>query len=417
MLEAYLGERRDDGARGTRCLTSRSSSPTTARCSAVDGVSLRVEEGKITAVLGANGAGKTSLLRTISGLERASSGRVTLAGAGHHAHSGRGHRAPRTRPRAGGPRRDRRADCRGEPPPRRALARQGERVARRHVRPLPASAGTPEPAGGDALRRRATDALARRGHSWVVRSVLLLDEPSLGLAPRITAQIMALVRELCDERGLAVLLVEQNARSALSIADTGIVLDLGRVVADEDPGGLPKTPTCDTHTWASEDCSMTQFINLTLSGISTGRDIRGCRARARAHLACHEDRELRPGRDADVHHVPRGDRDRSGQSVLGRSGRRARERPRAGGGGRARARPPGGVGAAAERGHSHARPARAPGGCGGDDLGQHPALVPRGVLDPGLQGRRHAPAVLAERPLHRARRARRRARARRCSSA
>ena len=60
----------------------------------------------------------------------------------------------------------------------------------------------------------------------------------MGLAPRITAQIMALVRELCDERGLAVLLVEQNARSALSIADTGIVLDLGRVVADEDPGRL-----------------------------------------------------------------------------------------------------------------------------------------------------------------------------------
>ena len=68
--------------------------------------------------------------------------------------------------------------------------------------------------------------------------VLLLDEPSLGLAPRITAQIMALVRELCDERGLAVLLVEQNARSALSIADTGVVLDLGRVVASEDPGRL-----------------------------------------------------------------------------------------------------------------------------------------------------------------------------------
>jgi len=67
---------------------------------------------------------------------------------------------------------------------------------------------------------------------------LLLDEPSLGLAPRITAQIMALVRKLCDERGLAVLLVEQNARSALSIADTGIVLDLGRVVAAEDPERL-----------------------------------------------------------------------------------------------------------------------------------------------------------------------------------
>jgi branched-chain amino acid transport system ATP-binding protein len=63
--------------------------------------------------------------------------------------------------------------------------------------------------------------------------VLLLDEPSLGLAPIVTAQIMALIRTLASERGLAVLLVEQNARSALSIADRGLVLNLGRTVADE----------------------------------------------------------------------------------------------------------------------------------------------------------------------------------------
>jgi branched-chain amino acid transport system ATP-binding protein len=63
--------------------------------------------------------------------------------------------------------------------------------------------------------------------------VLLLDEPSLGLAPIVTAQIMTLIRTLASERGLAVLLVEQNARSALSIADRGIVLNLGRTVADE----------------------------------------------------------------------------------------------------------------------------------------------------------------------------------------
>jgi branched-chain amino acid transport system ATP-binding protein len=61
--------------------------------------------------------------------------------------------------------------------------------------------------------------------------VLLLDEPSLGLAPIVTAQIMQLISTLATERGLAVLLVEQNARSALSIADRGVVLNLGRVVA------------------------------------------------------------------------------------------------------------------------------------------------------------------------------------------
>ena len=61
--------------------------------------------------------------------------------------------------------------------------------------------------------------------------LLLLDEPSLGLAPRVTAQILGVLRELRDRQGLTVLLVEQNARSALSIADRGVVLNLGQVVA------------------------------------------------------------------------------------------------------------------------------------------------------------------------------------------
>jgi branched-chain amino acid transport system ATP-binding protein len=64
--------------------------------------------------------------------------------------------------------------------------------------------------------------------------VLLLDEPSLGLAPLVTAQIMALLRDLSSRQGLTVLLVEQNARSALSIADRGVVLSLGQVVITED---------------------------------------------------------------------------------------------------------------------------------------------------------------------------------------
>jgi len=68
--------------------------------------------------------------------------------------------------------------------------------------------------------------------------VLLLDEPSLGLAPRIVAQVMNLIQRLRDESGLTVVLVEQNARSALAIADVGVVLNVGRVVVTEDAAAL-----------------------------------------------------------------------------------------------------------------------------------------------------------------------------------
>jgi branched-chain amino acid transport system ATP-binding protein len=70
--------------------------------------------------------------------------------------------------------------------------------------------------------------------------LLLLDEPSLGLAPIVAARIMGLLRDLRDRMGLTVLLVEQNARAALSIADRGIVLSLGRVVADDEPSALAR---------------------------------------------------------------------------------------------------------------------------------------------------------------------------------
>jgi branched-chain amino acid transport system ATP-binding protein len=67
---------------------------------------------------------------------------------------------------------------------------------------------------------------------------LLLDEPSLGLAPQLVARILGMVRGLADSLGLAVLLVEQNARSALSVANRGVVLNLGKVVADQPPQDL-----------------------------------------------------------------------------------------------------------------------------------------------------------------------------------
>jgi branched-chain amino acid transport system ATP-binding protein len=68
--------------------------------------------------------------------------------------------------------------------------------------------------------------------------VLLLDEPSLGLAPRVMAQVMDLVVQLSREQGITIVLVEQNARGALAIADHGVVLNLGRVVAAADAATL-----------------------------------------------------------------------------------------------------------------------------------------------------------------------------------
>jgi branched-chain amino acid transport system ATP-binding protein len=68
--------------------------------------------------------------------------------------------------------------------------------------------------------------------------LLLLDEPSLGLAPRVVAQIMGLLRRLRDETGLTVVLVEQSVRGALSVADEAVVLSLGRVVVRADAAEL-----------------------------------------------------------------------------------------------------------------------------------------------------------------------------------
>jgi branched-chain amino acid transport system ATP-binding protein len=204
---------------------------------AVDGVSLEVPEGSVTAVLGANGAGKTSLLRTICGLERATSGRVKVEGEDitrwpveeivrfgiAHVPEGRGVIAELTvdeNLRLGGLWRGREA---------MPLSEVYELFPRLEER-----AGQPASrlSGGERQMLSIGRALVGRPRA------LLLDEPSLGLAPVLVAQIMSLVRRLADSLGLAVLLVEQNARSALSIANRGVVLSLGRVVAEQDPAKL-----------------------------------------------------------------------------------------------------------------------------------------------------------------------------------
>ncbi|GAA4418119.1 ABC transporter ATP-binding protein [Actinokineospora soli] len=207
---------------------------------ALDGLSLWTQYASITAVLGPNGAGKTTLLRTVSGLARPASGRVRFdeaditgwspdrivrAGLAHVPENG-GVITELTvaeNLRLGGLwRRDRAG----------VSASQGQvldlfpPLAAR----LKAQASTLS--GGERQMLAIGRALMSKPR------MLLLDEPSLGLAPGVTLQIMRVLEELRDWDDLTVLLVEQNARSALSIADRGYVLSLGRVVAAEEAEGL-----------------------------------------------------------------------------------------------------------------------------------------------------------------------------------
>jgi branched-chain amino acid transport system ATP-binding protein len=205
----------------------------------LDGVSVAVAAGTITAVLGANGAGKTTLLRAISGLVRPRAGRVLLGGA---AVTGR---RPEDIVRAGIAHVPEGQGVITELSVEENL-RVGLLLRGSRERPgLLAGVYEQFPVLGQRRRRQAgTLSGGERQILVIARAlltgprVLLLDEPSLGLAPKIVAQVMDLIGGLRDDSGLTVLLVEQNARSALAIADQGIVLSLGKVVARADAGAL-----------------------------------------------------------------------------------------------------------------------------------------------------------------------------------
>jgi branched-chain amino acid transport system ATP-binding protein len=203
------------------------------RVRALHGVSLNVRRGEMCALLGANGAGKSTTLMCIAGVHPLASGRMELAGErfdqdGSHERVRRGitlvPEGRRVFPRLSV--RDNLRCGALAAPPREGLDHRLDRVftlfprLRERERQL---AGTLS--GGEQQMLAIGRALVAEPR------VLCLDEPSLGIAPRIAASIFETLRELNDQ-GVTVLLVEQNARAALSLADRAYVLQLGRVMLE-----------------------------------------------------------------------------------------------------------------------------------------------------------------------------------------
>ena len=214
---------------------------------AVRGISMEIPDGKVVAVLGSNGAGKTTLLRTISGTLKLHRGRVesgsvqfdgteldgrdpaqTVRMGLVQVPEGRrifGRLSVEENLRAGGMgSRDKAAKARAQQRVFELFPVLAERSAQR----------------GGLLSGGEQQMLAIGRALMASPKLLLLDEPSLGLAPRIIGQIGEVIAEI-NRQGTSVLLVEQNATMALGVADLAYVLDVGEVSLSGDAGELSRT--------------------------------------------------------------------------------------------------------------------------------------------------------------------------------
>ncbi|MDR0354370.1 MAG: ABC transporter ATP-binding protein [Deltaproteobacteria bacterium] len=208
---------------------------------ALRNLSLKVEEGELVAILGANGAGKSTTLMTISGLVKPKSGQITFKG--ERLDSLKSHevvqrgitQAPEGR-RLFGPMTVEENLRLG------AFTREGDssetlawvydlfpRLKERRSQ----MAGTLS--GGEQQMLAIGRAL------MAAPNLLLLDEPSLGLAPLLVKSIFRTIRDI-NKSGVTVILVEQNARAALKLADRGYVLDVGRMVLEDKAVNLLHNP-------------------------------------------------------------------------------------------------------------------------------------------------------------------------------
>jgi len=174
---------------------------------AIRGVSFSVPAGAIVTILGANGAGKTTILKTISGVMDPLKGTVTFEG----------------------------REIQGLDPD--AVTRLGiSHVPEgREVFPFLSAAENlrmgaytrRDAAGGEQQMLAISRALMARPR------MMLLDEPSLGLSPRLVKEIFEIIVRINRDRGVTILLVEQNANMALHVADYGYVLEIGRIVMED----------------------------------------------------------------------------------------------------------------------------------------------------------------------------------------
>ncbi len=202
---------------------------------ALRGVSFTVPAGAVVTILGANGAGKTTILKTVSGVMDPQKGSVTLEGRPIHgldpdrvARLGLSH-VPEGREVF--PFLSVRENLRMGAYARRdttAVAQDLEMVTEY----FPVLAARAEQRAG-SLSGGEQQMLAI-GRALMARpKVMLLDEPSLGLSPKLVKDIFDIIRRINRERGVTVLLVEQNANLALQTADYGYVLELGRIVMED----------------------------------------------------------------------------------------------------------------------------------------------------------------------------------------
>jgi len=211
---------------------------------ALKGVSLEVKEGSICCLIGANGAGKSTTLMSISGIRPLTSGDIEFQGKPING------RAPEEIVRLG---------IVQVPEGRRIfplltvqenltlgayLRKNKKEISEALMRAFsffPILEERRKQVGGTLSGGEQQMLAIARGLMSTPR-LLLLDEPSLGLAPLIVEHIMGIIRQIREEEGVTILLVEQNAQAALELADYGYVIETGRVVLEDSARSLLENP-------------------------------------------------------------------------------------------------------------------------------------------------------------------------------